>query len=75
MNKDILEGKWLQLKGNIKQQWGRLTDDELDQINGRYEELVGRVQERYGYSREEAANEVDMFLNNLGTDVDTKRDM
>jgi uncharacterized protein YjbJ (UPF0337 family) len=75
MNRDILEGKWMQLKGNIKQQWGRLTDDELDQINGRYEELVGRVQERYGYSREEAANEVDMFLNNLGTDVDTKRDM
>lgn len=75
MNRDILEGKWMQLKGNIKQQWGRLTDDELDQINGRYEELVGRVQERYGYSREEAANEVDTFLNNLGTDVDTKRDM
>ena len=63
MNRDVLEGKWLQLKGNIKQQWGRLTDDELDQINGRYEELVGKIQERYGYSREEAANEVDTFLN------------
>ena len=63
MNKDILEGKWTQLKGNIKQQWGRLTDDELDQINGRYEEFVGKIQERYGYSRDEAANEVDNFLN------------
>lgn len=63
MNRDILEGKWMQLKGNIKQQWGRLTDDELDQINGRYEELVGKIQERYGYSREEAANEVDTWLN------------
>ena len=63
MNRDVLEGKWMQLKGNIKQQWGRLTDDELDQINGRYEELVGKIQERYGYSREEAANELDTFLN------------
>lgn len=70
MNKDVLEGKWMQVKGRIKQQWGRLTDDELDQINGRYDELVGRIQERYGYTRDEAANEVDMFLNNLGTDFD-----
>jgi uncharacterized protein YjbJ (UPF0337 family) len=64
MNRDVLEGQWKQLKGKVKQQWGRLTDDELDQINGRYDELVGIVQERYGYSRDEAANEVDMFLNN-----------
>lgn len=74
MNRDVLEGQWMQLKGKIKQQWGRLTDDELDQISGRYDELVGRIQERYGYSREEAANELDMFLNNLDTDVHT-RDM
>lgn len=67
MNRDVLEGQWKQLKGKVKQQWGRLTDDELDQINGHYDELVGKVQERYGYSRDEAANEVDMFLNNSGT--------
>ncbi len=57
MNRDVLEGQWKQLKGKVKQQWGRLTDDEL----------VGLVQERYGYSRDEAANEVDMFLNNSNT--------
>lgn len=67
MNRDVLEGQWKQLKGKVKQQWGRLTDDELDVASGRYEELVGLVQERYGYSREEAANEVDMFLNNIDT--------
>jgi uncharacterized protein YjbJ (UPF0337 family) len=67
MNRDVLEGKWMQVKGKVKQQWGRLTDDELDQINGRYDELAGLIQERYGYSRDEAANELDMFLTNLDT--------
>ncbi len=65
MNRDVLEGQWKQLKGKVKQQWGRLTDDELNQINGRYDELAGLIQERYGYSRDEAANELDMFLNNV----------
>ena len=65
MNRDILEGQWKQLKGKVKQQWGRLTDDELDQVSGAYEELTGLIQERYGYTREEAMNEVDMFLNNF----------
>jgi uncharacterized protein YjbJ (UPF0337 family) len=65
MNRDVLEGQWKQLKGKVKQQWGRLTDDELDMINGRYDELAGLIQERYGYSRDEAANELDMFLNNM----------
>ncbi len=65
MNKDVLEGQWKQLRGKVKQQWGRLTDDELDMINGRYDELAGLIQERYGYSRDEAANELDMFLNNM----------
>ena len=67
MNRDVLEGQWKQLKGKVKQQWGRLTDDELDVINGRYDELAGLIQERYGYSRDEAANELDMFLSNLDT--------
>lgn len=67
MNRDVLEGKWMQVKGKVKQQWGRLTDDELDVINGRYDELAGLIQERYGYSRDEAANELDMFLTNLDT--------
>jgi len=67
MNRDVLEGQWKQLKGRVKQQWGRLTDDELDTINGRYDELAGLIQERYGYSRDEAANELDMFLSNVDT--------
>lgn len=67
MNKDILEGKWKQLKGEVKQQWGRLTDDDLDRIEGNYDELVGRVQERYGYSREEAEEEVDEYFENHRT--------
>ncbi len=65
MNRDVLEGQWKQIKGKVKQQWGRLTDDELNMINGRYDELAGLIQERYGYSRDEAVNELDMFLNNM----------
>lgn len=64
MNRDILEGQWKQIKGRVKQQWGRLTDDELDVMTGSYDELAGLIQERYGYSREEAMNELDMFLDN-----------
>lgn len=62
MNKDILEGKWKQLRGEVKETWGDLTDDEIDQISGRYDKLVGKLQEKYGYTREEAEDEVDEFL-------------
>jgi uncharacterized protein YjbJ (UPF0337 family) len=62
MNSDKLEGKWKQLKGSVKQQWGKLTDDDLTFINGRSEELVGKVQERYGIARDEAQRRVNEFL-------------
>src|SRR5215510_9374745 len=62
INKDVLQGKWKQARGKIKQQWGRLTDDELDQISGYYDELAGLIQERYGYSREKAQQELDTFI-------------
>jgi uncharacterized protein YjbJ (UPF0337 family) len=62
MNSDQLEGKWKQLKGSVKQQWGKLTDDDLTFINGRSQELVGKVQERYGIAREEAQKRVNDFL-------------
>ena len=62
INRDVLMGKWKQLKGKVRQQWGKLTDDQLDRISGRYEELVGLIQERYGYSREEAGRQVDTFI-------------
>jgi uncharacterized protein YjbJ (UPF0337 family) len=62
INKDILQGKWKQARGKVKQQWGRLTDSELDQISGYYDELAGLIQERYGYSREKAQQELDAFI-------------
>ncbi len=62
MNKDILKGKWTQLKGGIKNNWGKLTDDDLKQVEGNREKLIGKVQEKYGKSREEAEREVDKWM-------------
>jgi uncharacterized protein YjbJ (UPF0337 family) len=59
MNKDQFKGKWKEAKGNIKKSWGKLTDNEIDQIEGDYDKLVGAVQQKYGYSKEEARNAVD----------------
>jgi uncharacterized protein YjbJ (UPF0337 family) len=58
MNKDIIQGNWTQFKGKALQTWGKLTDDDLDVIAGRQEELVGRLQARYGWAREEAEQRV-----------------
>jgi uncharacterized protein YjbJ (UPF0337 family) len=69
MNSDVLAGKWKQLKGEIKRQWGYLTDDDLNIAEGHYDKLVGMVQERYGYAREEAKKEVDQFLTNYEASV------
>lgn len=65
MNSDIIQGNWTQLKGKVQQQWGKLTGDDLDRIEGKRKELVGLVQERYGYAREQAEQEVDRFLKNM----------
>lgn len=62
LNEDIFEGKWNQLKGKIKQQWGDLTDDDLDRISGKRDEIVGLVQERYGWDRARAESEFDRFM-------------
>jgi uncharacterized protein YjbJ (UPF0337 family) len=62
MNRDIFGGKWKQLRGSIKQKWGELTDDELDQIEGRRDKLAGKLQEKYGYTKQEAEREIDHFL-------------
>jgi uncharacterized protein YjbJ (UPF0337 family) len=53
MNKDIIEGNWKMAKGKVKAQWGKLTDDELNQIEGDYEQLCGRIQKAYGLSRDQ----------------------
>lgn len=63
MNWDQIEGKWKEYKGKAKAKWGELTDDELDRINGRREELVGLVQQRYGRAKDEAEKEVDEWMN------------
>ena len=62
MNKDILKGQWRQIRGEVKKQWGKLTDDELEMVDGQVDKLVGIVQERYGYSREQAEREVNTFV-------------
>ena len=64
MNTDILEGKWKQLRGEIRETWGELTDDELDQIAGKRDKLAGHLQEKYGWSKDEAERQIDDFLRN-----------
>ena len=59
MNWDRIEGKWKQLKGSVKQQWGKLTDDDLDYIAGKRESFIGKLQERYGIQRDEAQKRID----------------
>lgn len=59
MNSDILKGKWKQLVGSAKSQWGRLTDEELAEANGEKERLAGLIQEKYGVTKEEANRQID----------------
>lgn len=61
MNQDIFEGNWKQFKGKVKEQWGKLTDDDLDVVGGRRDQLVGRIQERYGIARDEAERQIKAF--------------
>ena len=68
MNSDVLKGKWQQLKGEARIQWGRLTDDDLDQVQGNVEKLAGKLQERYGYARQDAQREVDDFVRRQSAD-------
>jgi uncharacterized protein YjbJ (UPF0337 family) len=59
MNRDIIEGNWKQVKGRFKARWGKLTDDELDEAQGNYEVLCGKIQKAYGLSREEVERELE----------------
>ncbi|BAU48845.1 hypothetical protein SVA_2295 [Sulfurifustis variabilis] len=65
MNWDQIKGNWMQVKGKVKAKWGDLTDDEITQIDGRREELVGRIQKAYGVGREEAERQVSDFERTL----------
>ena len=62
MNQDVLKGKWHEWKGEAKIKWGQLTDDDLDQVSGNAEKLVGLLQQRYGYARDRAQKEVDEWM-------------
>jgi uncharacterized protein YjbJ (UPF0337 family) len=66
MDANILKGKWLQLKGSIREKWGQLTDDDVDKVEGSTERLVGLIQERYGYAKQQAESEVDSWLARYG---------
>lgn len=72
MNKDIVEGKWKQMRGEAKAWWGKLTDDDLDRAAGKFEVLAGMLQEKYGYSREAAANEIDTRVTAFETSLKKK---
>jgi len=69
MDEQEMKGRWTQLRGRAKQRWSRLTDDDLDRIQGREQELVGRIQERYGKGREQAALEVEGWLDELDASI------
>ncbi len=62
MNAQVLEGKWKQIVGEAKKRWGKLTDNDLKVIEGHQEKLVGLLQEKYGYARDKAEKEVDLFM-------------
>ncbi len=62
MNKDILEGKWNEVKGKIKQRWGALTDDDLKEIEGNHQEIYGKLQKRYGYTKEQIEEELNDII-------------
>jgi len=66
MNWDQMEGKWKQAKGSLKQQWGKLTDDDLNIIAGQRDKLVGKLQERYGYAKEDAEQRADEWVKTAG---------
>ncbi|MDB5312865.1 MAG: CsbD family protein [Gemmataceae bacterium] len=65
MNWDQIEGNWKQLKGKVKQKWADLTDDDLTAIEGKKDQLAGKLQERYGYAKERAEQELDEFARGL----------
>jgi uncharacterized protein YjbJ (UPF0337 family) len=71
MNWDQIEGKWKQTSGKIKEKWGKLTDDDLTAISGRRDQLVGKLQERYGVAKDQAEKQIDEFIRSLNeTDID-----
>ncbi len=65
--RDVLMGKWKQLRGHVREEWGKLTDNQIDQINGSYDRLVGVLQENYGYTHQRAVEEADRWIGTMTT--------
>ena len=61
MNTDLFEGKWHEMKGKVKEKWGKLTDSDITEINGKAENLLGKLQTRYGYAKYKATTEISEF--------------
>jgi len=74
MNWDRIKGNWKQLKGQAKEQWGKLTDDDFDVIDGRREQLAGKIQERYGIAKDEAEAQVAKWERSATDDWFTKKE-
>jgi uncharacterized protein YjbJ (UPF0337 family) len=74
MNWDQMKGKWTQMKGSVKTRWGKLTDDDLEVISGQKDQLVGRIQERYGIRKEEAQNQVDEWGRSFDQETELERE-
>ncbi len=66
MNKNIIKGNWNELKGQIKQQWGKITDNDISQLEGTYDELAGLLEKNYGYRKEEVEKEIEKFIKKYG---------
>jgi uncharacterized protein YjbJ (UPF0337 family) len=67
MNWDQVKGEWKVMSGKVREKWGKLTDDDMDRIDGKREQLEGRLQERYGYAKEKAKQEIDSFCDSLAS--------
>jgi uncharacterized protein YjbJ (UPF0337 family) len=75
MNEGTLQGRWKQIRGKSKEWWGKLTDDDLDVIDGKRDQLIGMLQERYGYTKDQAAQEVNRRLRELDRITDPTREI
>jgi uncharacterized protein YjbJ (UPF0337 family) len=73
MNWDVIEGKWKQVKGEVKSKWGKLTDDDLDVIAGNKDKFLGKLQERYGMSKDQAERDLDTWRSSLDKSTETPK--
>jgi len=71
MNREQMAGSWRVMRGKVKEQWGRLTDDDLDVIRGQHDQLVGKIQQRYGKQRDQVEHDVDRWLDSVAPDETT----